>query len=183
MDPVSGMTGELIAWLRAQLDHDERVAQAVHQPGIAWVTGVPGEADHVYAWRPDQPQRCSEHPEDAPNPCDDAIVAVCQDDVGHFGGDAEQRATHIALYSPSRALAEIAAKRQIIDAYLPPGVDPHPGQACINHEGQDPAHYDEHDTCWRHLGANRDRFHGDHVLRLLALPYADRLGYREDWKP
>ena len=80
-------------------------------------------------------------------------------------------------------LAECDAKRRIIAAYLPPGADPHPGLPCINYEGQDLASYDEYDTCHRHLKASEKLIHHDYVLRLLALPYADRDGYREEWRP
>jgi hypothetical protein len=93
-------------------------------------------------------------------------------------------ALHIAEFAdPARVLREIDAKRAIVDAYLPPGEDPHPGEPCINYEGQDPAEYSGHDGCWRHLEASKRLLHHDYVLRLLALPYADRDGYRAEWAP
>lgn len=80
-------------------------------------------------------------------------------------------------------LADIDAKRRIVDAYLPPGTNPHPGCPCINYEGQDPAEYTEYDSCHRHLEASEKHLHHDYVLRLIALLYADHPDYREDWRP
>jgi hypothetical protein len=103
--------------------------------------------------------------------------------------------------------------------------DGHEGP-CLNYKGQDPAHYDDHDSCVLHLEASegtpyRDAEFGlreidatrqvldEHeqadryarttwgqsnadqsrartlgkVVRLLALPYVDRPGYRDDWRP
>jgi hypothetical protein len=101
--------------------------------------------------------------------------------------------------------------------------DGHDGP-CINYEGQDPAAYDEYDSCVLHLEAARATPYRDvgfglreldakrkllteyaeseealgsfadmvdvgrvEGLRVAvahaALPYADRPGYREDWRP
>lgn len=86
-------------------------------------------------------------------------------------------------FDKDRVLCEIEAKRAIVDAYLPPGTDPHPGLPCINFDGQDPADYTRHDTCSRHLAASKRLLHFDYVLRLLALPYADHADYQETWRP
>jgi len=85
--------------------------------------------------------------------------------------------------TPARVLAEVDAKRRMVDAYLPPGADPHPGQECVNHEGQDPAEHTRDKACSRHLAASERLLHSDYVLRLLALPYADHPDYRDDWRP
>lgn len=68
-------------------------------------------------------------------------------------------ARHIARHDPAAALARIAADRQILAA------------------------------CQRVYRA-KDREYGDgshdladEILDLLATPYADRPGYREEWKP
>jgi hypothetical protein len=70
---------------------------------------------------------------------------------------------HVYRWTPKRVLAELDAKRQILDVHQPDDVldQPH----CI--------------TC------------GDwptvpwpcRTVRLLALPYADKPGYREEWRP
>jgi hypothetical protein len=90
---------DLITWLRAQLDEDERVARA-------------------FAARLD----------------------------AHLFETG---------WGPARVLAEVDAKRRILDLMMP-GRPVYPGAY-----GQ----------------AYRD------VLRLLALPYADRDGYRDEWRP
>ncbi len=80
-------------------------------------------------------------------------------------------AVHIARHDPARVLREIDAKRQIIDqcAYwneraaseaVDPPKSPQPGLD---------------------LGLLLDAMNP--VLRLLALPYADRPDYREEWRP
>jgi hypothetical protein len=71
---------------------------------------------------------------------------------------AEDRA-HIVRHDPARVLREIDAKRKIIA---------------------------EHDVYSRPLGERMDCQSYDFpctTLRLLALPYADRPGYREEWRP
>lgn len=79
-------------------------------------------------------------------------------------GEAVERrhlvdAEHIARHDPARVLREIDAKRKIIA---------------------------EHDVYSRPLGERMDCQSYDFpctTLRLLALPYADRPGYREEWRP
>ncbi|MGW3166969.1 DUF6221 family protein [Streptomyces sp. NPDC001142] len=86
-------------------------------------------------------------------------------------------------WTQERVLREVDAKRQIVDAYLPPGIDPHPGQPCINYEGQDPAEHTRRNACSRHLAASERLLHNDYALRLLALPYADHPDYQPEWRP
>lgn len=92
------------------------------------------------------------------------------------------------MMRPARALAEIGSKRQIVDAYLPPGGDPHPGLPCTNDIEGDPdgelyATMLFPDACVRHLKASERLLHHDYVLRLLALPYDSHPDYRQEWKP
>lgn len=72
---------------------------------------------------------------------------------------------HIARWDPARVLAECDAKQQIIAehsvVYVPPPGSPYP----VN----DSCPVCEQLPCL--------------TLRLLALPFADRPGYREAWKP
>ncbi|MGY0023733.1 DUF6221 family protein [Streptomyces sp. YJ-C3] len=70
----------------------------------------------------------------------------------------EEFVHHIVAHDPARVLREIEAKREIIrqaDLYL----------------------------CDSGPGCGYRTKHGHSVLRLLALPYADRPGYREEWRP
>ena len=69
------------------------------------------------------------------------------------GSPSEEQAHHIAEHDPARVLREIDAKRRIIGR-----INSH---AAV--------------MGW-------DEVHGD-VLRSLALPYADRPGYEESWRP
>ena len=100
-----------------------------------------------------------------------------------FDGLTREGMVNLPRLVKARVLREIETKRAIVDAYLPPGEDPHPGEPCINYEGQDPAEYSGHDGCWRHLEASKRLLHHDYVLRLLASVYADRPGFREEWRP
>jgi hypothetical protein len=81
--------------------------------------------------------------------------------VGHAAASADynETAEHIARHDPARVLRELDAKRKIIA---------------------------EHDVYSRPLGERMDCQSYDFpctTLRLLALPYADRPGYREEWRP
>jgi hypothetical protein len=122
---------DLVQWLRAQLDEDERTARATIWDGSG-------------------------------NKLDWELIASATVDVGgdeFYVGD-RTIANHMMAWEPARVLREIDAKRQIIS---------------------------EHDTEGWKIG---DRVHDCQwtdrpcrTLRLLALPYADRPGYREEWRP
>lgn len=84
---------ELITWLRAQLDDDERAARAATVlPGGAaeWFTGAEGS---VLAADPSQLHVRG------------AVLSL--DDIG----------VHIARWDPARVLAEVEAKRRILDDF------------------------------------------------------------------
>ncbi len=86
---------------------------------------------------------------------DDGVVTH----VDPAASDDEGVARHLARHDPARVLREVDAKRQIIA---------------------------EHDVYGRGLGGRMDCQSLDfpcRTLRLLALPYADRPGYRAEWKP
>lgn len=75
-------------------------------------------------------------------------------------------AAHVALHDPARVLREVAAKRQILDDVVPQ----------IN------AMDDKIEDEW---GTGGEGPHEETwlLLRLLALSFADRPGYREEWRP
>lgn len=112
---------DLVQWLRAQLDEDERIARA-----------CPGNGE----WS--------------------------AEDIAVYGPDlsVEVRA-HMAEHDPRRVLAEVDAKRRIIDLHK--GVNDY----CAECD----------------LVRSNYPYHPCTTLRLLALPYADRPGYREEWRP
>lgn len=141
---------ELIAWLRVQLDDDERVAQ-----GSTCGPWMAKRADRsVYAQETSVVMGGHDggwH------------IVPCQEEGGEGiePGDAQ----HIARWDPARALTEVEAKRRILDRYE---------DALVRQ--QDP----EHSQIAADIQVGE---YDDWVLPLLALPYADRPGYREEWKP
>lgn len=126
---------ELVAWLREQLDADERIALAA--PRGPW--GMDGSGSITDA--------------------DGARV------VPSVGGARDGRATrwpdgpsadHILGHDPARVLREIDSKKHLVRKLSE--ADPEAGYITAEF------------TAWD-------------ALRLLALPYANRPGYREEWRP
>ncbi|MFI0233131.1 DUF6221 family protein [Streptomyces sp. NPDC017086] len=148
---------ELVQFLRARLDEDEALAREA--PPGPWHIGN--------AVDPTQP--CHVHTFPGARMVADGLNWLV--------------AAHVVRHDPARVLREVEAKRKIVDTYLPPDADPHPGLPCINYEGQRPIHYDDVEPCWRHQKANERLVRHDYVLRLLALPYADHPDYRAEWRP
>jgi hypothetical protein len=113
---------DLVKWLRAQLDEDERIAKAARSE--PWNFYPDGHYDAVREflnrWNP---------------------------------------------VKPDMVLREIEAKLLILDRYA---------DCC--------ARFDDSDYSTV-VAAEQMREYEDFVLPLLALPYADRPGYREEWRP
>lgn len=123
---------DLIAFLRARLDEDEAIARnaAVLPYGATeWFAGAEGS---VFAVEPSQLHVRG------------AILSL--DDIG----------THIARWDPARVLAEVQAKRRILD---------------LADDGGDGGHPDGY---W---AAKVD------VIAILALTHAEHPDYREEWRP
>lgn len=119
------MTGvpELVEWVRAQVDEDERVArEALHrQATTRRMIGrrmIEETIQPIAAWR-------------------------------------------TSVWPPARVLAEADAKRRILELCVPSGYDDDGKPFYVGGYGE--AYWD--------------------VVRLLALPYADRPGYRNGWRP
>jgi len=147
---MSGMD-DRVTWLRAQLDDDERIARAV----------------------PDHRQRNGElhwqeiSPDSQPGLVGDQCGNVVT--LGGPGGTSRWHGEHIARHDPARVLAEVDAKRRILDevADEATGLD-------MQVDGE------------FRVGSRDEKaepYLGDKLVRLLALPYADRPGYRHEWKP
>ncbi|EPD94626.1 hypothetical protein HMPREF1486_03179 [Streptomyces sp. HPH0547] len=83
------------------------------------------------------------------------------------------QARHIGRHDPARVLREIDAKRRITEVHHVVG------------GWQDEDGHDLGDGCEEcgHSEEYSDRGGWCETLRLLALPYADRPGYREEWRP
>ena len=142
-----GPVDDLVQWLGAQLDEDERIARAASLG--PWVQSGIGD----YGWS----------------------VTFGRPGAGVETDDSEQGladADFIAAHDPARVLREIDAKRQLVVAHAPgrpkgrPSMEAH-CQSCTTAQAWDEA-----------AAASNCR-----TLRLLALPYADRPGYRDDWRP
>ncbi|MCZ7376532.1 DUF6221 family protein [Micromonospora sp. WMMC250] len=124
---------DLVTWLRAQLDDDERVARAVEDRSAPWdgqwVNDGGGALRTYNGW-----------------------VLV------HNAGQLITRGLldHIARHDPARVLAEVDAKRRILDRWKDSQDNALPPEALLAL---------------------------DEVVKLLALPYADRPGYRDEWRP
>ncbi|MFE1748991.1 DUF6221 family protein [Streptomyces anandii] len=126
---------DLVLWLRAQPDEDERIAREAG--GLAW--SRPEDPGDPAAIRDSKGER-----------------VVCDE-----GWPSEGQEVHIAEWDPARVLREIDAKRQIIALHA------RAHHQCVAEDG--PTQWHASDPCT--------------TLRLLALPYADRPGYREEWRP
>ncbi|MGY1549607.1 DUF6221 family protein [Streptomyces sp. MN6] len=159
---------DLVQWLGAQLDEDERIAHAA---------GGRSEQE----WRADlsgkDPGGMSSWP-----------VAVRYTTDGRLRGAvanlpvtnerSEDRMVHIAAHDPARVLREIDAKRQLLADLL---AEPHvevddPFYSCAVVARADVKRYGGPCDCGRDDRQLRR-------LHILLLPYADRPGYREEWRP
>lgn len=128
---MSSAEHDLITWLRAQLDEDERFAQAAaRRVGPNWTVHVVDEG-----WQINGRQD--------PHGVARVRKAWPDDGTGPF----------IARHDPARVLADVEATRRILGAC----------EEIINGTG------------WPGLAYV--------VVRLLASSFADRTGYRQEWRP
>ncbi|MBJ6623516.1 DUF6221 family protein [Streptomyces sp. DHE17-7] len=139
---------DLVQWLRAQLDEDERTARAAG--GAAW------EELPVSGWVHTSPLPSSEW---QPPGYDHHVASAPL---------AEDRA-HIVAHDPARVLREIDAKRLIMECHEP-WTEVRGDTIC--------------GRCGReHIDGRPGGHFPCQTMRLLALPYADRPGYRDEWRP
>lgn len=134
------MTEELIAWLRAQLDEDERLARQAF-------------ADHNNAG-PDWREQWS----GALNIGDDEDLVLTND---------SQVSRFMEAFDPARVLAEVEAKRRILDEIVDEanGID-----LSVDMDRRVGIRDETVEPCL-----------GDRLVRLLAQPYAGREGWLEKW--
>ena len=149
---------DLAEWLEAQIAEDERRARAACHDRT--------EIDRLSR----QPIRTVE---------DDGVWSVGEhamdecnvDGIGiriyGEGGHTREQAVHIATWDPARVLAECAAKRRVIDEHHKVEEYADPITFCSACGG-----HPSHGSDWP-----------CYTLRLLALPYADRSGFRDEWRP
>jgi hypothetical protein len=156
---------DLVRWLRAQLDEDERIARAAMEA----VGPVPGAAQWRYtASLTDEGGQYWSITTVAPS---DTVPTVELVGSGMSGGGVhkETLARHIAEHDPARVLREIDAKRQTI-AELE-AVERSMDQASRD---RDVARYNAVRAEWVVLCR---------IVRRDAAVYSDRPGYREAWRP
>lgn len=153
---------DLIAFLRARLDECESAARAAFS----------GQADPENGWGESRTHGY-------------AGVTITPH-VGHIHEDVQ--AAHVVKWNPARVLADVAAKRQITEAYERTAVEEREknrafmtalkrGDGGIETLRQIPLLQADHrDADGRKRGLALP-------VRLLALPYVDHPDYREEWRP
>jgi hypothetical protein len=159
---------ELLDFLRAQLDEDEQIARE----GIPFGTGQ---------WQA----------EDSGLIRDSEGGCVVHDD----GEQDRATAEHIARHDPARVLDRIRADRRILDEHASewrtvewPHDQNGKGEGLVCRRCQN-AEYTEWHPAVGEAGVLPEGFVAPYVLapcrtvRLLALPHADRPGYRSEWAP
>jgi hypothetical protein len=145
---------ELTRWLGQQLDKDERIARAA-TPG-PWVANKHEYGAEVYT--------------------ESGEGVAFDHDAGGVGWDD---ADFIATHDPARVLREIDAKRQLLDDYTVTARIRDEAAVRIKAAGSQPDAKDL-DTWDR---AQREAAILEGPVKLLALPFADRPGYKESWRP
>jgi hypothetical protein len=141
---------DLITWLRAQLDDDERVARAAS----------------TAPWLRDEANASIRHSGPSASKSSESFGMYVIASVGahDIGRPSHEDAEHIARWDPARVLAEVDAKRRILDE--------------LWDVLRTASHYTTVESC-----DELDAILAERVLRRLALPYAERSGYDERWRP
>ncbi|MFF3928245.1 DUF6221 family protein [Streptomyces hirsutus] len=151
---------ELVRWLGQQLDTDERIARAAADE----LGGLPLGGEWTY----DGQYVLAAH--------ERGLVAVGSQDFMTV-----ENGRHIAEHDPARALREIDAKREVIAKYTK-AVERMAELASLcerlKADGKDTFMPEMDRATAIH---RRDVLH--EVLQLHALPYADRPGFKESWRP
>jgi hypothetical protein len=146
----------LVEFLRARLDEDERVAQAANvKQGDPdwWVSEVKMTGGRNFTVRSRRDNRPI------------ARVERLDGDDGEPGAilDGAAAAAHIARHDPARVLAEVEAKRRIVEVAMEQW---RPGDLFNGSQGASDI---DCEPPW--------------ILRVLALPYADHPDYDTAWRP
>lgn len=99
---------DLVTWLRAQLDDDEQVARDA--PGPAWAAAIEREGSPGN-WRGIKAELVTL----PPTKLDDSLSVGAE----LLRGTSWRVTQHATRWDPARVLAEIAAKRRILDLCTP----------------------------------------------------------------
>jgi len=153
---------DLPAFLRARLDEEVEEAYAAtpgpwwHNPGKQWLEG---EAFESY----DLSKGQEFVGYGGPHPFTGAVASTGP--ASHM--QSMKDAAFIARHNPARVLAEVDAKRRIVELHEPANVEDSEEAVCMTCDdlrGIEPAY-----PC--------------RTLRLLALPYANHPDYQDSWRP
>ncbi|MCT9092864.1 DUF6221 family protein [Streptomyces sp. ASQP_92] len=156
------MTADLVQFVRDRLDEQEEDIRALPAGPWEWKTiGEPGDPE----W-------------DGLMGQDDTPLLASGDAEGWMSGISRHEAfdAYLQDIQPARALADIEAKRQLLEALLSEG------HAVLRPGGSTQIYCDADygaDGC---CDCGRDE-RLDRLIRLLALPYADHPDYRQEWRP
>jgi hypothetical protein len=155
---------DLLAFLRARFDDDERPARAAtagpwrHNPDKHWrKPGTSWFEEAVFSGAPGENAVC--------------VAGTGETDDPQSMADA----AFIAHHDPARVLAEVEAKRRLVKLHEP-----------VVLRGGAGAQYFETTTVCRSCEPPRqfpENAFPCPTLRVLALPHADHPDYREEWKP
>lgn len=149
----------LVEFILARLDEDERVALAA--------TPSPWRID------PRHPNVILEpFPIDSVGMAGDRQRNLFTGQISNRRGQSVSDARHIARHDPARVLAEVAAKRRMVDQTFRYEAKIDGEWGCV--------HTAEEIAAGRCTETPVDQIK---TLRLLALPFADHPEYREEWKP
>jgi hypothetical protein len=159
------VTDDLVAFLKARLDEDEQAAQAIERGESSWTAAVDVGDEYNYAVvTSDDPEALQLSDGELLVHGGSNLVARC----GEMYFDGENYRNHIARWDPARVLADVQAKRRIIDLHQPREYSrPHlqlPNCICCSYCAWQPE--------WPCV-----------TMRLLALPYAGHDSYRAEWAP
>lgn len=159
---------DLVDWLRAQLDEDERVAVAAPSGPWVWQRRASDDDDeelvsHTARWWPPsygQPIPAEGYPT--------TVLGAAAQGANPYLNIEDGAAEHIAAWDPARVLAEVKAKRAVLEAHdqrrhhCPlPIIKGALGQLW-DLDDTEPA-----PACW--------------TVLLLAQPYAERPGWQPEW--
>jgi len=152
------MSADLAGWLLEQLDIDEASANAAAAKSGADWTMVDGEFEGGYVTGT----------ADIGNPRAYRGDLELWDTEGGFLVAFKETSAHIASHDPAHVLADIAAKRKLIDLHSDDRE-----HSCPTDEGNE---YFGYMNGW---AEEKDHPQRCPTLRLLAEPYSDRPGYQE----
>jgi hypothetical protein len=148
---------DLVAWLREQIDEDERAARAASPGGWTY-----GDVDSVAGGSLyDETRMIGSLHYEQPRDHDGSIVRHL---LSH---EADANGQHIARHDPARVLAEVAAKRELLLAYNSAVID-----EGLFHRQTDSVAYHQavaRMSAWTY------------VVQQLAQPYVGRPGWRKEW--